>query len=74
VSKLFQVWQPVETEDARTALVFEFLRHAPAEHGLDAWLSRALRRPVSVKGLEVDDFWPSTAMSSSARSLSAVVL
>src|SRR4051812_36289569 len=40
-------------------MVFEFLRHAPAEHGLDAWLSRALRRPVSVKGLEVDDFWPS---------------
>lgn len=56
--KLFHIWQPLETEDARTAMVFEFLRHAPAEKGLSPWLSKVLGREATVSGLNVEDFWP----------------
>lgn len=56
--KLYSVWQPLDDEDQRTAMVFGFLRHAPAEHGLSAWLTGILGRSVSAEPLEPEDFWP----------------
>src|SRR4051812_25090075 len=56
--KLYSVWQPLNDEDQRTAMVFGFLRHAPAEHGLSAWLSGVLGREVTADPLEPEDFWP----------------
>jgi hypothetical protein len=46
--KFFSRWQPVRDEDHLTALVFGFLRHAPAVAGIDAWLTLTLCRPVEV--------------------------
>lgn len=59
--KYFSAWQPLEDEDAHTALVFGFLRHAPEDHGLNPWLSEALERPVTAAPLEPASFWPSFA-------------
>jgi hypothetical protein len=56
--KLYSVWQPLDDEDQRTAMVFGFLRHAPVEHGLSRWLSEILERAVVAKPLEPEDFWP----------------
>lgn len=56
--KLYSVWQPLHGEDQRTAMIFGFLRHAPAEHGLSPWLTEILERPVIAKALEPEDFWP----------------
>jgi hypothetical protein len=51
-------WQPLKDEDAHTALVFGFLRHAPAQAALDPWLSRTLDRDVSAEPLERSCLWP----------------
>src|SRR5713226_5000354 len=51
-------WQPLRDEDAHTALVFGFLRHAPTHAALDIWLSRTLGRPVSAEQFERSCFWP----------------
>jgi hypothetical protein len=56
--KLFSIWQPLSTEDARTALVFNFLRHAPPEAGLHPWISEVLGRPVKSQPLRPENFWP----------------
>ena len=56
--KLYSIWQPLSTEDARTALVFNFLRHAPANAGLDPWISGVLERAVTSRGLRPENFWP----------------
>jgi hypothetical protein len=56
--KLYSIWQPLDDEDQRTAMVFGFLRHAPVEHGLSPWLSKVLGRPVIAEPLEPSDFWP----------------
>jgi hypothetical protein len=56
--KLYSIWQPLASEDARTALVFGFLRHAPVEHGLAPWLTDVLGRPVTATPLEPENFWP----------------
>jgi hypothetical protein len=55
---LYAIWQPLDNEDQRTALVFGFLRHAPPEHGLSPWLTDILGRRVTAKALEPEDFWP----------------
>jgi len=52
-------WQPVRDENALTALVFGFLRHAPNASALDRWLTSTIRRPVSALSLERSSFWPS---------------
>jgi hypothetical protein len=52
-------WQPLRDEDAHTALVFGFLRHAPTTVALDRWLTSTLGRPVSALPLERSSFWPS---------------
>jgi hypothetical protein len=51
-------WQPLVDEDRHTALVFGFLRHAPADLGLGPWLEEVLRRTVSAIALEPSSFWP----------------
>lgn len=51
-------WQPLRNEDAQTALVFGFLRHAPTSLALDVWLSDLLKRPATGSPLEVTSFWP----------------
>jgi len=56
--KLYSIWQPLDTEDDRTALVFAFLRHAPIQPGLSAWLSEVLGKNVNASQLEPQDFWP----------------
>ena len=56
--KLYSVWQPLEDEDQRTAMIFGFLRHAPVEHGLSPWLSEVLGGPVVATALEPENFWP----------------
>lgn len=56
--KLYSVWQPLTSEDARTALVFGFLRHAPVDYGLTPWLSDVLGRPISAVALRPEHFWP----------------
>ena len=56
--KYFSHWQPLRDEDAHTALVFGFFRHAPTSIGLDVWLTRVLGRPVSAAGLAPPSFWP----------------
>lgn len=56
--KFYANWQPPRIEDALTALVFGFMRHAPSEICLDPWLSTILRRPITTHGLELSDFWP----------------
>lgn len=50
-------WQPLNDENAHTALVFGFLRHAPAQAALDVWLSRTLGRSVSAEPFERSCFW-----------------
>ena len=54
----FTHWQPLHNEDAHTALVFGYLRHAPAAHGLEPWLTATLGRPVTAPQLEPESFWP----------------
>jgi hypothetical protein len=54
----FSHWQPLRDEDAHTALVFGFLRHAPTAAALDVWLSRTLGRPVASYPLTPSSFWP----------------
>src|SRR5688572_22230418 len=46
-------WQPLRNEDAHTALVFGFLRHADPEYGLGPWLTSVLQRerPVTAAPL-----------------------
>lgn len=51
-------WQPVRNEDAQTALVFGFLRHAGDRGPLDSWLSDMLERPVVAEPIEPTSFWP----------------
>jgi hypothetical protein len=51
-------WQPLRDEDAHTALVFGFLRHAPTAVALDRWLRSTLARPVSAVPLPETSFWP----------------
>jgi hypothetical protein len=57
--KFFATWQPLRNEDAHTALVFGFMRHAPNELALDPWLSEVLGRPVTTQALGTEAFWPS---------------
>lgn len=57
----YSVWQPLGTEDAQTALVFGFLRHAPVEAGLQPWLAETLGREATTGPLAARDFWPSYA-------------
>ena len=59
--KYFSVWQPLVDEDAHTALVFGFLRHAPATYALNPWLSQALDRAVTALPPEPVSFWPTYA-------------
>src|SRR5438045_2454534 len=54
-------WQPLHHEDAHTALVFGFFRHAPTHAALDVWLSRALGRPVTAEPFDRSCFWPTFA-------------
>lgn len=54
----FAAWQPLKNEDAQTALVFGYLRHAPPETALSPWLSEVLGRRVRCDPLDVADFWP----------------
>jgi hypothetical protein len=56
--KFYSLWQPPETEDLQTALVFGFFRHAPVALALQPWLADVLGRDVAVDPLAVDDFWP----------------
>jgi hypothetical protein len=56
--KFFANWQPLHDEDAHTALVFGFMRHAPVERALAPWLSATLGRDVKVEPLEPGNFWP----------------
>ena len=56
--KFFANWQPLKNEDAHTALVFGFLRHAPADEALNPWLSDVLGHDVHVEQLQRADFWP----------------
>lgn len=51
-------WQPLKDEDAQTALVFGFMRHAPASLTLDVWLEQALGRSATGAPLTVGSFWP----------------
>jgi hypothetical protein len=57
--KFFSKWQPLRDEDAHTALVFGFFRHAPTSAGLDLWLTRVLGREVKASVLTPASFWPS---------------
>jgi hypothetical protein len=57
--KFFSKWQPLRDEDAHTALVFGFLRHAPTSVALDVWLTRVLGREVRASRLKPESFWPS---------------
>jgi hypothetical protein len=52
-------WQPLRDEDAHTALLFGFLRHAPSVAALEPWLARTLGRPVAAEPLQRVSFWPS---------------
>ena len=54
----FTHWQPLHNEDAHTALVFGYLRHAPATHGLEPWLTATFGRPLTAPSLEHESFWP----------------
>lgn len=51
-------WQPLKDEDAQTALVFGFLKHAPVQLALDPWLTAVLGRPASGQPLTRASFWP----------------
>jgi len=51
-------WQPLRNEDAHTAMVFGFLRHAPTSFALDPWLAEVLDRPAVGEPLDVSSFWP----------------
>jgi hypothetical protein len=52
-------WQPLDSEDAQTALVFGFMRHAPPEVALAPWLTDVLGHPVTGGALAPGAFWPS---------------
>ncbi len=68
--KYFARWQPLGDEDAHTALVFGFLRHAPVDAALAPWLTEVLDRSVTVEEpLAPRDFWPcySSRMEGSMR-------
>src|SRR3954468_12904307 len=54
----FAYWQPLHNEDAHTALVFGYLRHAPEKHALEAWLLAPVGRTVRVPAPARDGFWP----------------
>lgn len=56
--KFYSVWQPLKNEDAHTALVFGFLRHAPPELALQPWLQSVLGPPVKTNSLSIEHFWP----------------
>lgn len=57
--KFFSRWQPLVDEDAHTALVFGFMRHAPVKAMLEPWLTNLLGRHVTVdEPLAPHDFWP----------------
>jgi hypothetical protein len=57
--KLYSRWQQADPEDARTALVFGFMRHASVGAALRPWLADVLERDVQeLKPLLIDDFWP----------------
>lgn len=59
-SKFYAVWQPLAgaSEDVHTALVFGFLRHAPADAVLTPWLGKILDGDVAADGLDFDAQWP----------------
>jgi hypothetical protein len=46
--KYFSGWQPLVHEDQYTALLFGFMRHAPAALALSPWLSGLFGRPVEL--------------------------
>jgi hypothetical protein len=58
-SKFYRLWQPLDgaSEDVHTALVFGYLRHAPAKAALAPWLTH-VGEPVAVDELELDAHWP----------------
>jgi len=60
--KFYSTWQPLDgaTEDQQTALVFGFLRHAPADDVLKPWLTEVLEpdQEQAVSPLAASDFWP----------------
>ncbi|MDQ3608943.1 MAG: hypothetical protein M3459_08590 [Actinomycetota bacterium] len=51
-------WQPLRNEDAQTALVFGFLRHAPTALALDPWLTETLGVDARGEALTPVSFWP----------------
>lgn len=58
--KYFAHRQRLGPEDSLTALVFGFLRHAPAELGLAPWLTEIFDRAMRVEEpLTPENFWPS---------------
>jgi hypothetical protein len=56
--KFYSNWLPLKNEDAHTALVFGFLRHAPVDLALNPWLKGILGRDVLAARLEPMAFWP----------------
>lgn len=56
--KFYSHWQQPDPEDARTALVFGFMRHAPVRLALEPWLGNVLGRSVQVQPLAAANFWP----------------
>lgn len=56
--KFYSVWQPLKNEDAHTALVFGFLRHAPPELALRPWLKEIVGGEVVAGPLAPGEFWP----------------
>jgi hypothetical protein len=56
--KFYSNWLPLKNEDAHTALVFGFLRHAPVDLALNPWLKEILGRDVLAARLEPMAFWP----------------
>jgi hypothetical protein len=55
----FSAWQPLDSEDSQTALVFGFLRHASVDDALQPWLTETLGRGVRLAALTIANFWPS---------------
>lgn len=56
--KFLSNWQPLINEDRHTALLFGFMRHAPAASALNPWLSRVLGRSAEAEPLGQHEFWP----------------
>lgn len=67
VVKFHSHWQPLPNENAHTAMVFGFLRHAPTSLALDPWLTNTLDRPAAGRPLDTSSFWRPFASSEDGR-------